>query len=58
MGQYLIGKLLKKYNKASFVVFVVVVTIVVSCMFMLGTGAYKMILDIRSGAYLGFKRFC
>ena len=49
---------MKKYNKASLVVFVVVVTIVVSCMFMLGTGAYKMILDIRSGAYLGFKRFC
>lgn len=58
MGQYLIGKLLKKYNKASLVVFIVVGTIVVSCMFMLGTGVYRTILDIQSGASMGFRKFC
>ena len=60
VGQFIVGKMLKRYNKASYVVFFVVVVILLSCISMIGTGIYRTITDIqRLGIKsLNFKSFC
>jgi len=58
LGQFLIGLLLKRFNKASWVVFCVCFTIAISCMFMVGVGIYRTIVDIKMGNRLGFKPMC
>lgn len=58
VGQLAVGYLVKKYNKASIIVFSLAFLVLVSLFLMTGVGVYKTIVNIQKGVYQGFKSPC
>lgn len=57
-GQTLVGYLVRKYNRASFIIFSIALVIVVASVLMTVAGVVTILDDIESGASLGFSAPC
>jgi uncharacterized membrane protein YfcA len=58
VGQYVIGSIVQKYNKFSWIVFMIAIVIGLSACLMSGVGIYNIVQDIAIGRSMGFRSFC
>lgn len=57
-GQFIITYIVKKYGRPSWIIFLLLFVIGISSLCLIGIGIYNIVIDIKSGAYLGFNSIC
>jgi uncharacterized membrane protein YfcA len=58
LGQFIILRIIKSFKRTSFVILLLSLTIAISTALMLTVGIWDVILDIKNGAYMGFRQSC
>jgi uncharacterized membrane protein YfcA len=58
VGQSVLGYFVQKYNRRSYIIFVTVLIIFLSTTLLFVSGLFRLLVQIRVGASLGFSNIC